>query len=101
MACRIMGSGAVLCALWATPALALTVTNQADETIHVWIENWMYRLREGQTATFNPTEVPAAIIFESQHMRITCEAAAESEVRVTKDKCIVDGVEAGDSRIQL
>jgi hypothetical protein len=79
----------------------MTLTNEADETIHVWIENWMYRLRQGQTTTFNPTEVPAVIIFESRHMRITCEAGAESEVRVTTDKCIVDGVEAGDSRIQL
>jgi len=82
-------------------ASALTVTNEGDETIHVWIENWMYRLREGKTATFNPSAVPATIIFESRHMRITCEADAEAEVRVTNDTCIVNGAETGESSFHL
>ena len=84
-----------------SPASALTVTNEADETVHVWIENWMYRLRQGRTATFIPTEVPATILFETRHMRITCDAGADAEVRVTNDKCFVDGAEAGETRFHL
>jgi hypothetical protein len=90
-----------LTAAWVPAASALTVTNEADETVHVWIENWMYRLRQGKSATFIPTEAPASIIFETRHMRITCEAGADAEVRVTNDKCFVDGTEAGESRFQL
>lgn len=85
----------------ASPASALTVTNDADETVHVWIENWMYRLRQGRTATFIPTEVPAKILFETRNMRINCEAGADAQVRVTNDKCFVDGVEAGETRMHL
>ncbi|MCG8543747.1 MAG: hypothetical protein MJE12_06000 [Alphaproteobacteria bacterium] len=85
----------------ASPASALTVTNEADETIHVWIENWMHRLRQGRTATFIPTEVPVTILFESRNMRITCEAGADAEVTVTNDKCLVDGVDSGESRMHL
>ena len=61
----------------------------------------MYRLRQGKTATFIPTEVPATILFESRHRRITCEAGAEAHVTVTNDKCIVDGAESGDSTFHL
>lgn len=97
--CLVIAAG--LTAVWVPSASALTVTNEADETVHVWIENWMYRLREGKTATFIPTEAPASIIFESRHMRISCQAGADAEVRVTNDKCFVDGAEAGESRFQL
>jgi len=92
--------GLALTAL-APSASALTVTNDGDETIHVWIENWMYRLRNGKTATFNPSSVPVKVLFESRHMRITCLADADSEVRVTNDKCFVDGAEAGESTFHL
>lgn len=95
----VMAGG--LATLWASAASALTVTNEADETVHVWIENWMYRLREGKTATFIPTELPATILFESRHMRITCQAGADAHVTVTSDKCLVDGVDAGESRMHL
>lgn len=86
---------------FAPSASAITITNEGEETVHVWIENWMYRLREGKTATFNPTEVPATILFETRHQRITCEAGADSVVRVTPEKCFVDGAESGESRMHL
>ncbi len=82
-------------------AQALTVTNDGEETVHVWIENWMYRLREGKTTTFNPTQVPATILFETRHQRVTCEAGAEAEVRFNVDKCFVDGAETGESQMHL
>ena len=86
---------------FAPAASAITITNDGEETVHVWIENWMHRLREGKTATFNPTEVPTTILFETRHQRITCVAEADSEVRVTHDKCFVDGAESGETRMHL
>lgn len=94
---------ALLCALAlpAAPAAALTVSNDGEETVNVWIEKWLYRLRAGKTATFNPSSEPATVLIESRHWRITCEAGAESEVRVAENLCIVDGVEVGASQFQL
>jgi hypothetical protein len=87
--------------LSAPGAMALTVTNEGEETVHVWIESWMYRLRSGRTVTFIPTVEPARIVLETRHTRIECEAGAESEVLVSADKCFVDGVDAGSSRMHL
>jgi ABC-type glycerol-3-phosphate transport system substrate-binding protein len=49
MIIRIASIAAVLGALTAPAASALTVTNEADETIHIWIENRIYRLRQERT----------------------------------------------------
>lgn len=98
---RIVAMTCGLTLLGVPAASALTVTNEGEETVHVWIENWMYRLRQGKSATFIPTEAPAKILFETRHWRISCEAGADAEVLVTAEKCVVDGVETGDSTFQL
>ncbi len=85
----------------AAPATALTVTNDGEETVNVWIEKWLYRLRPGATTTFNPTREPAAIVIESRHWRLTCEAAGSSEIRIAERACIVDGADTGQSQFQL
>lgn len=86
---------------WAPGASALTVTNDGNETMMVWIEKWMYRLREGKTATFIPTTDPVTVIIENRHFRMTCEAGAESEVRFDDTTCSVDGEVVGASQMQL
>ena len=88
-------------AAFSPSASALTITNDGEETVHVWIENWMYRLREGKTTTFNPNQVPVTILFETRHQRITCEAGADADVRFSENKCLVDGVESGQSQMHL
>ncbi|MDP6952341.1 MAG: hypothetical protein QGF53_06230 [Alphaproteobacteria bacterium] len=88
-------------AAWTPNASALTVTNEGSETMMVWIEKWMYRLREGKTATFIPTTDPVTIIIESRHFRISCEAGAESVVTFDDQTCTVDGTAVGDSQMQL
>ena len=94
---------ALLCALAlaSAPAAALTIANDGEETVNVWIEKWLYRLRGGKTATFNPSSEPVTVLIESRHWRITCEADAASEVRVAENLCVVDGVEVGASQFQL
>lgn len=92
----------LLCVLtMAGPADALTITNDGDETVKVWIEKWLYRLRGGRSAVFNPSSEPVSVLIESRYWRVTCEAAASSDIRVSEDTCIVDGVNAGESRFQL
>ena len=93
---------AAVCALFAAPpAAALTIANDGAETVNIWIEKWLYRLRAGAAATFNPTVEPVSIIVESRNWRVVCEAGAASEVRVAERSCIVDGAEAGASQFQL
>ncbi len=96
---------AALCLGWVfaapVPAAALTITNEGVETVNVWIENWLYRLRVGRSTQFHPSAEPARIVIESRHRRLSCEASADSEVRITEDSCIVDGVATGASQLQL
>lgn len=93
---------AAFCALFAAPpAAALTVANDGAETVNVWIEKWLYRLRAGATTAFNPTVEPVSIIVESRNWRVVCKAGAASEVRVAENSCIVDGAEAGERQFQL
>ena len=98
-----MATLAVLCALAlpAAPAAALTIANEGEETVNVWIEKWLYRLRGGRNTVFNPSREPVDILIESRHWRVHCQAAAGSEVRVAADACIVDGVDVGERRFHL
>lgn len=93
---------AAFCALFAAPpAAALTIVNDGEETVNIWIEKWLYRLRAGAATAFNPTAEPVSIIVDSRNWRVVCEAGAASEVRVAENSCIVDGAEAGESQFQL
>lgn len=86
----------------APPAAALTIANEGEETVNVWIEKWLYRLRGGKSASFTPSRDPVEVLIESRHWRVTCEAGAASDVRVTADSCVVDGVDAAvETRFQL
>lgn len=84
-----------------SPAAALTIVNDGPETVSVWIEKWLYRLRVGRSTSFNPSSEPVSITIESRHWRIVCEAAAGSDIRLTERECFVDGVSVGETRFHL
>ena len=83
------------------PAAALTITNDTDDGIMVIIERWQRRINAGDTATFNPSENPTRVMFETRNFNITCEAGPDDEVRFSDETCYVNGVESGESLFHM
>ena len=82
-------------------ALALTITNDTEESLKVTVEKWQRRINPGDSAVFTPTNPPAMLQFELRNYYITCESGADDNVRVEKPQCYVNGEAVGDSQLRM
>ena len=53
-------------------ALALTITNDTEESLKGTIEKWQRRINPGDSAVFTPTNPPVMLQFELRNYYITC-----------------------------
>ncbi len=83
------------------PAEALSITNDTEVGIEVIIERWRRRINAGDTATFNPSENPTRVMFETRDLLVACEAGPEDEIRFSEDTCYVNGVASGESLFHM
>ena len=91
----------LLGAVSVSPVLALTITNDTEESLKVTIEKWQRRVNPGDSAEFTPTSPPVLLQFELRYYYITCEAGADDKVRVETGQCYVNGVAAGESQVRM
>jgi hypothetical protein len=84
-----------------TPAEALSITNDTDGGILVIIERWQRRINAGDTATFNSSENPTRVMFETHNFNVACEAGPDDEIRFSEDTCYVNGVASGESLFHM
>lgn len=87
--------------LAAAPAEALEIVNDHDEPAKIVIERWVQFVSAGGRARFRPYADPTRIKVELRHLRLSCEAGAESAVRLADYKCYVDGVLAGEGEFRM
>ena len=90
-----------LCAAAAAPADALEIVNDHAEPAKIVIERWVQFVSAGGRARFRPYESPTLIKIELRHLRLSCEAGAEAEVRLTEYNCYVDGELAGEGQFRM
>ncbi len=83
------------------PADALSITNDTEVGIEVIIERWRRRINAGDTATFNPSENPAHVVFETRNFNVACEAGPDDEIRFSEDTCYVNGVASGENLFHM
>lgn len=83
------------------PAEALSITNDTEVGIEVIIERWRRRINAGDTATFNPSENPTRVMFETRNFNVACEAAPDDEIRFSDETCYVNGVARGESLFHM
>lgn len=88
-------------AVGAAPATALEIVNEHDEPAKIVIERWVQFVSAGRRARFRPYENPTRIKVELRHLRLSCEAGAESQVRLADYNCYVDGVLAGEGQFRM
>ena len=92
-----------LCAALAAsaPAGALDIANDHDEPAKIVIERWVQFVSAGGRARFRPHDDPTRIKIELRHVRLSCEAGADSEVRLANNNCYVDGNLAGEGQFRM
>jgi hypothetical protein len=83
------------------PAEALSITNHTEAVIEVVIERWRRRINAGDTATFNPSENPTRVMFETRNLNVACEAGPDDEIRFSEETCYVNGVASGESQFHM
>lgn len=88
-----------LCA--AAPTGALEIVNDEAEPAKIVIERWVQFVSAGGRARFRPYENPTTIKIELRHLRLSCEAAPDTEVRLAHYNCYVDGELAGEGQFRM
>lgn len=83
------------------PAEALSITNDTEVGILVIIERWQRRINAGDTATFNPSENPTRVMFETRNFNVAREAGPDDEIRFSEDTCYVNGVASGEGLFHM
>ncbi len=89
------------CLLAAAPAAALDIVNAHPEPAKIVIERWVQFVSPGGQARFRPYDSPTRIKIELRHVRLSCEAGADSQVRLADNNCYVDGELAGEGQFRM
>ena len=87
--------------LAATPAAALEIVNENPEPAKIVIERWVQFVSAGGSARFRPYDDPTRIKIELRHVRLSCEAPPDAEVRLAANNCYVNGELAGEGQFRM